>query len=90
MHRNAFIELENILSLMMESYTAALGLIGESDRELFPKSKGEYVPLMDDTISIEEKRQDLIEMFNKKSSTSCAYCVGLCNGVPRVKPAQQL
>lgn len=39
MHRNAFIELENILSLMMESYTAALGLIGESDRELFPKSK---------------------------------------------------
>lgn len=57
---------------------------------IIPKIKGEYVPLMDDTISIEEKRQDLIEMFNKKSSTSCAYCVGLCNGVPRVKPAQQL
>ncbi|WP_288684231.1 radical SAM protein, partial [uncultured Eubacterium sp.] len=57
---------------------------------IIPKIKGEYVPLMDDTISIEEKRQDLIEMFNQKSSTSCAYCVGLCNGVPRVKPAQQL
>lgn len=57
---------------------------------IIPKIKGEYVPLLDDSISIEEKRQDLIEMFNKKSSTSCAYCVGLCNGVPRVKPAQQL
>lgn len=57
---------------------------------IIPKIKGEYVPLLDDSVSIEEKRQDLIEMFNKKSSTSCAYCVGLCNGVPRVKPAQQL
>lgn len=57
---------------------------------IIPKIKGEYVPLLDESISIEEKRQDLIEMFNKKSSTSCAYCVGLCNGVPRVKPAQQL
>lgn len=57
---------------------------------IIPKIKGEYVPLIDETISIEEKKQDLIDMFNKKSSTSCAYCVGLCNGVPRVKPAQQL
>ncbi len=57
---------------------------------IIPKIKGEYVPLLDDTVSIEEKRKDLVEMYNKKSSTSCAYCVGLCNGVPRVKPAQQL
>lgn len=57
---------------------------------IIPKIKGEFVPILDESISLEEKRQDLIEMFNKKSSTSCAYCVGLCNGVPRVKPAQQL
>lgn len=57
---------------------------------IIPKVKGEYVPLLDDSISLEEKREDLIEMLNMKSSTSCAYCVGLCNGIPRVKPAQQL
>lgn len=57
---------------------------------VIPKVKGEYVPLLDETIPIEEKRKDLIEMFEKTSSTSCAYCVGLCNDVKRVKPAEQL
>lgn len=57
---------------------------------IIPKIKGEYVPLMDESISIEEKKKDLLEMNEKKSSTSCAHCVGLCNGVTRVKPAQQL
>ena len=57
---------------------------------IIPKVKGEYVPLLDESVSIEEKRKDLIEMFQKKSSTSCAYCVGLCNDAKRVKPAEQL
>lgn len=58
--------------------------------QIIPKVKGEYVPLLDDTISLEEKRRDLIEMNSKKSSSSCAYCVGLCNDAKRVQPAQQL
>lgn len=58
--------------------------------KIIPKVKGEYVPLMDMTLSIEEKRADLLSMYQKKSSTSCAYCVGLCNGVKRVKPAEQM
>ena len=57
---------------------------------IIPKVKGEYVPLLDESVSIEEKRKDLIEMLQKKSSTSCAYCVGLCNDAKRVKPAEQL
>lgn len=57
---------------------------------IIPRIKGEYVPLLDESISIEEKRNDLMEMFEKKSSSSCAHCVGLCNGVPRVMPAEQL
>lgn len=57
---------------------------------IIPKIKGEYVALMDEAIPIEEKRRDLMEMYEKKSSTSCAYCVGLCNDIPRVEPAQQL
>lgn len=51
---------------------------------------GEYVPLLDETIDIQRKRELLLEMYAKKSSTSCAYCVGLRNDVPREYPAQQL
>lgn len=57
---------------------------------MIPKVKGEYVPLMDMDISIEEKRRLVMEMYQKKSSLSCAYCVGLRNDVPREYPAQQL
>lgn len=57
---------------------------------IIPKIEGEYVPLLDESISIERKRELLMEMLNKKSSSSCAYCVGLRNDVSRVLPAQQL
>ena len=57
---------------------------------IIPKVEGEYVPLVDDNTSIMEKRRLLMEMYNKKSSTSCAYCVGLRNDVPREYPAQQI
>lgn len=59
-------------------------------QNIIPKIKGEYVDLLAEDTSIEEKRVDLMKMYEMKSSTSCAYCVGLCNGIPRVKPAQQL
>lgn len=57
---------------------------------IIPKIKGEYVPLIDESITIEEKKELLKEMYNKKSSTACAYCVGFRNDVPRQYPAQQL
>ncbi|MBR1635445.1 MAG: radical SAM protein [Lachnospiraceae bacterium] len=57
---------------------------------IIPYTKGEYVDLMDESVPLEEKRKDLLVMLNSVSSTSCAYCVGLANDVPRVKPAQQL
>ena len=57
---------------------------------IIPKLEGEYVPLVDENISMETKRNLLLQMYNKKSSTSCAYCVGFRNDVPREYPAQQL
>ena len=57
---------------------------------IIPKIEGEFVPLTDDGVPLEKKRQLLMTMYQMDSSTSCAYCVGLCNGVPRVRPAQQL
>lgn len=55
-----------------------------------PKIKGEYVPLMDDSISLAEKKKYLRMMYESTSSTSCAHCVGLRNDAKRVEPAQQL
>lgn len=57
---------------------------------IIPYTKGEYVPLLDEEISLEEKRELLLGMLDMVSSTSCAYCVGFRNGIPRVKPAIQL
>lgn len=57
---------------------------------IVPKIVGEYVPLMDEAYSLEEKRRILMEMYSLKSSSSCAHCVGLRNDAPRVKPAQQI
>lgn len=57
---------------------------------IIPKKIGEYVPLLDDSLSVREKRKLLIDMLSSDSATSCAHCVGLRNDVLRVKPAQQL
>lgn len=57
---------------------------------IIPKIKEEYIPLMDDTLSVAEKKQILLNMYNMKSSTSCAYCVGFRNDVERTYPAQQI
>ncbi|WP_373265177.1 radical SAM protein [Hungatella hathewayi] len=57
---------------------------------IIPKVDGEYVALMDDTVPLKKKREDLLHMCSQASSTSCAYCVGLKNGVKRHYPAEQL
>ncbi len=55
-----------------------------------PAIEGKYVPLMDDSVSLEKKKELLVGMLNQVSVTSCAYCVGFRNDVPRVEPAIQL
>lgn len=55
-----------------------------------PKIKGEYVDLMNDKLTIEDKQNDLLTMLKSSSSTSCAHCVGLRNDIQRVQPAQQI
>ncbi len=57
---------------------------------IIPAVEGEYVPLMDDALSLEKKKELLVGMVHQVSTTSCAHCVGLRNDVPRVKPAIQL
>lgn len=55
-----------------------------------PRNEKEYVPLLDTRMSKELKQEILLHMLNQKSSSSCAHCVGLKNGVPRHYPAEQL
>lgn len=50
----------------------------------------EYIDLFDDTLSIEDQRQKIKNIYNGRSLSACAYCNGLCDDSPRFVPAQQL
>lgn len=50
----------------------------------------EYVNLMDDTLTDEQKRQKIDDIYNAKCFESCAYCNGLCDDSIRFIPAEQL
>jgi organic radical activating enzyme len=57
---------------------------------IIPKNNKEYVDLLDDSISREKRKETLINMFKSKSTTSCAYCNGLCEDSERFPPAEQI
>lgn len=57
---------------------------------IIPKSKNEYVDLLDNNTTISKKRGIVSNMFNLDSTTSCAYCNGLCEDSERFPPAIQL
>lgn len=57
---------------------------------IIPKNKSEYVDLFDDSISNTEKRKTIINLFNAKSTTSCAFCNGLCDDSERFPAAEQI
>lgn len=53
-------------------------------------SYGDYVDLMDDTLSIEEQRKKILNIYNAKCLETCAYCNGWNDDSPRFTPAEQL
>ena len=57
---------------------------------MIPYNKEEYVDLFDETISVEEKRKTLLDLFHSSYGTSCAFCYGLCKTSERFQPAEQL
>ncbi|MEL7661269.1 radical SAM protein [Acetobacterium wieringae] len=57
---------------------------------IIPKNKNEYVDLLDSNTTINEKKDIISLMFRSDSTTSCAYCNGLCEDSERFPPAEQL
>ncbi|TCO76456.1 radical SAM protein [Marinisporobacter balticus] len=57
---------------------------------IIPKNPNEYVDLNDKKVSIEEKRLRINRMYESVSTTSCAYCNGLCEDSERFPSAEQL
>lgn len=60
------------------------------EQGIIPKNKNEYVDMFDESESVEEKRERLMNLYNSVSITSCAYCNGMCEDSVRYKPAEQL
>jgi hypothetical protein len=46
--------------------------------------------LFDDTLTLEEKRNKMVDFVNLDYQPSCAYCNGFLQGSERYVPAEQL
>ena len=57
---------------------------------LIPRNKDEYVDLLDDTMSNEEKRRNILRIRDIEYSTSCRHCCGMTDTAKRVTPAEQI
>lgn len=53
-------------------------------------SEDERVDLFDDSLSVEQQREKILAIFQKKSLKACAYCNGMCPDSERFRPAEQL
>jgi thioredoxin-related protein len=56
---------------------------------IIPRNPHEYVDLLDDSVSNEEKRKRVMGIYNSEYSASCAYCNGLSSDTKRYPPAEQ-
>lgn len=48
------------------------------------------IDLFDDILSIEQKKEQIKNFFNRKFFASCKYCNGFCDNYERFKPAEQM
>ena len=50
----------------------------------------EYIDVFDDSLTVEQQRQKIKNIYSKKSLSACAYCDGMCEDSKRYVPAEQL
>lgn len=50
----------------------------------------EYIDLFDDSLTVEEQRRKIRNIYAGKSLSACAYCNGMCDDSQRYTPAVQL
>jgi hypothetical protein len=60
------------------------------EKSILTKDKTEYIDLLDETISMEERKKFFRGFASRRSLRACAYCAGMCDDSPRFVPAEQL
>lgn len=50
----------------------------------------EYIDLFDDTLSVEQQREKVAAIYERKTLSACFYCNGMHEDSPRFEPADQL
>lgn len=50
----------------------------------------EYVDLFDDTLTVEDQRRKIVEIYQKSYLTACMYCNGMHDDSQRFQPGEQL
>ncbi len=53
-------------------------------------SYDDYIDLFDDTLSVEDQRKKIMNMYTTNYLETCKYCNGFCENSPRFTPAEQL
>ena len=50
----------------------------------------EYIDLFDESLTVEQQRKKITDIYNGNYLSACEYCNGLCEDSVRYKPAEQL
>ncbi len=50
----------------------------------------EYIDLMDSTLTVEQQRQKIKNIYSYSCLETCKFCKGMCDDSPRFMPAEQL
>lgn len=58
--------------------------------KVIQKNENEYIDLLDENTTIQEKQEKLLNIQNRTSLTACGFCNGMCEDSPRFPPAEQL
>lgn len=57
---------------------------------IIPDNPEEYLNLLDDSLSVEEKREKILKLQKLPYLSSCGYCNGMYNEAERFTPAEQM
>lgn len=57
---------------------------------VIPKNENEFIDLLSENTTVNQKREKLIDIQKCSSLTACKFCNGMCEDSPRFPPAEQL
>lgn len=87
--RCAFPQKQHFCFSVVEDYLVACSPVYHRIKLGHKVDDGDYINLKDFSLSIEEQRKKIRNIYNTSFLETCAYCNGLCDDSERFTPAEQ-